>query len=296
MLLELLSDFQISIPELGVIEARTHPIVVLTSNNSRELTEALKRRCLYLWLDYPDAEREHEIVQAARARPAGVGRAPARRGRPHGAQPRPEEAAVDRRVDRLGARAAPARRRGHRPVGARAHDVDHRQAPHRPRHGRRARRGEADRWAHRTPVRASGFAPRLLEFADELRREGMHVGTSELLDAFAALEHVAVDDRGGLPLRARRDAREVAGGPARLRHPLRPLLLPRGRARGGRARADRAGLRATTRATRATRTCSTWTACATRSATRSARAPTATCATWHGSRSRRSGARARAAA
>ncbi|TMK74099.1 MAG: MoxR family ATPase [Actinobacteria bacterium] len=63
MLLEVLSEFQISIPELGVIEARTHPIVVLTSNNSRELTEALKRRCLYLWLDYPDVEREMEIVR-----------------------------------------------------------------------------------------------------------------------------------------------------------------------------------------------------------------------------------------
>ena len=63
MLLEVLSDFQISIPELGRIEARTHPIVVLTSNNSRELTEALKRRCLYLWLDYPEAEREIEIVR-----------------------------------------------------------------------------------------------------------------------------------------------------------------------------------------------------------------------------------------
>jgi MoxR-like ATPase len=63
MLLEVLSDFQISIPELGVIEARTHPIVVLTSNNSRELTEALKRRCLYLWLDYPAVEREIEIVR-----------------------------------------------------------------------------------------------------------------------------------------------------------------------------------------------------------------------------------------
>jgi MoxR-like ATPase len=62
MLLEVLSDFQISIPELGVIQARTHPIVVLTSNNSRELTEALKRRCLYLWLDYPEIEREMEIV------------------------------------------------------------------------------------------------------------------------------------------------------------------------------------------------------------------------------------------
>jgi MoxR-like ATPase len=63
MLLEVLSDFQISIPELGVVEATTQPLVLLTSNNTRELTEALKRRCLYLWLDYPDAERELEIVQ-----------------------------------------------------------------------------------------------------------------------------------------------------------------------------------------------------------------------------------------
>jgi len=63
MLLELLSDFQITIPEMGRIEATTHPIVVLTSNNSRELTEALKRRCLYLWLDYPSSEREIEIIR-----------------------------------------------------------------------------------------------------------------------------------------------------------------------------------------------------------------------------------------
>jgi MoxR-like ATPase len=63
MLLELLSDFQISIPELGVIEARTQPVVLLTSNNTRELTEALKRRCLYLWLDYPSLEHELEIVK-----------------------------------------------------------------------------------------------------------------------------------------------------------------------------------------------------------------------------------------
>ncbi len=63
MLLEVLSDFQISIPELGRVEARTQPVVLLTSNNSRELTEALKRRCLYLWLDYPDAEHELAIVR-----------------------------------------------------------------------------------------------------------------------------------------------------------------------------------------------------------------------------------------
>jgi MoxR-like ATPase len=63
MLLEVLSDFQISIPELGRVEARTHPVVLLTSNNSRELTEALKRRCLYLWLDYPELEHELAIVR-----------------------------------------------------------------------------------------------------------------------------------------------------------------------------------------------------------------------------------------
>ena len=70
MLLEVLSDFQISIPELGRVEARTHPVVLLTSNNSRELTEALKRRCLYLWLDYPDLEHELAIVRLHVARAA----------------------------------------------------------------------------------------------------------------------------------------------------------------------------------------------------------------------------------
>ncbi|HEV2771115.1 MAG TPA: MoxR family ATPase [Solirubrobacteraceae bacterium] len=63
MLLELLSDFQITVPELGRVEARTRPVVLLTSNNTRELTEALKRRCLYLWLDYPEPEHELEIVR-----------------------------------------------------------------------------------------------------------------------------------------------------------------------------------------------------------------------------------------
>jgi MoxR-like ATPase len=63
MLLEVLSDFQISIPELGTVRSRSHPIVLLTSNNTRELTEALKRRCLYLWLDYPGLEHELEIVR-----------------------------------------------------------------------------------------------------------------------------------------------------------------------------------------------------------------------------------------
>ena len=62
LLLEILSDYQVSIPELGTIEATQIPLVFLTSNNTRELSEALKRRCLYLHVDYPTMEREKEIV------------------------------------------------------------------------------------------------------------------------------------------------------------------------------------------------------------------------------------------
>ena len=62
LLLEVLSDFQVTIPELGTMTSTRRPLVVLTSNATRELSEALKRRCLYLHLDYPDADREREIV------------------------------------------------------------------------------------------------------------------------------------------------------------------------------------------------------------------------------------------
>jgi MoxR-like ATPase len=62
LLLEVLSEWQITIPEMGTIESRNHPFVVLTSNAVRELSEALKRRCLYLYLDYPDLGREKQIV------------------------------------------------------------------------------------------------------------------------------------------------------------------------------------------------------------------------------------------
>jgi len=63
-LLELLSDFQISIPEIGTIKAKRAPFVVITSNRTREVHDALKRRCLYHWIDYPDLEKEVEIVRA----------------------------------------------------------------------------------------------------------------------------------------------------------------------------------------------------------------------------------------
>jgi len=62
-LLEVLSDFQVSIPELGTIKAATPPVVILTSNRTREIHDAVKRRCLYHWVDYPDAARELEIVR-----------------------------------------------------------------------------------------------------------------------------------------------------------------------------------------------------------------------------------------
>jgi MoxR-like ATPase len=70
LLLEVLSDYQVSIPELGTITSTQTPLVFLTSNNSRELSEALKRRCLYLYIDYPSVEREQEIV---RSRVPGIG-------------------------------------------------------------------------------------------------------------------------------------------------------------------------------------------------------------------------------
>jgi len=62
-LLELLSDFQITIPEMGTVEATHVPYVILTSNRTRELSDALKRRCLYYWLDYPDLEKELRIIE-----------------------------------------------------------------------------------------------------------------------------------------------------------------------------------------------------------------------------------------
>lgn len=62
-LLELLSAFQISIPEIGTVKARYKPFVILTSNRTRELSDALKRRCLYYWIDYPDLEKEMAIVK-----------------------------------------------------------------------------------------------------------------------------------------------------------------------------------------------------------------------------------------
>ncbi len=63
-LLEILSDFQVTIPEIGTLKARHKPVVILTSNRTREVHDALKRRCLYYWIDYPTFEKEYDIVRA----------------------------------------------------------------------------------------------------------------------------------------------------------------------------------------------------------------------------------------
>lgn len=74
-LLEVLSEFQITIPEIGTISAKEPPIVIITSNRTREVHDALKRRCFYYWIDYPDAERELEILQVkAPSAPADLSR------------------------------------------------------------------------------------------------------------------------------------------------------------------------------------------------------------------------------
>src|SRR4029077_18856395 len=86
VLLEVLSDFQISIPEIGTIKADSAPLVVLTSTRTRELHDALKRRCLYHWIGYPPAEREVEIVLI---REPGVSGGLGRRAVPAGSRPCP---------------------------------------------------------------------------------------------------------------------------------------------------------------------------------------------------------------
>ena len=124
-LLELLSDFQITIPEIGTITAATHPLVVLTSNRTRELHDALKRRCLYHWVGYPTPERELEIVLV---RDPGISEALARK----------VVAAVNR-LRRARPREAPGR--GRDPRLGRDARCPRRERPRRAYRGRHARRG-----------------------------------------------------------------------------------------------------------------------------------------------------------
>ena len=119
-LLEVLSTYQVTIPELGTVRAAEPPIVVLTSNRTRELHDALKRRCLYHWIDHPGLEREIEIVRSRAPRCRRAGRAGGRRG-PAAARPRRPAQAARRRGDTgLGAGAPPPRHHRARPGSAAA--------------------------------------------------------------------------------------------------------------------------------------------------------------------------------
>ena len=111
-LLEILSDFQVTVPEIGTIRASRPPRVVLTSNRTREVHDALKRRCLYHWIDYPTASKEFEIVSTRVPDAPAPPRARGRHVRPPAADRRPHEGPRRRRDARLGVRAAVAGRRG----------------------------------------------------------------------------------------------------------------------------------------------------------------------------------------
>ena len=304
MLLEVLSDFQISIPELGVIEARTRPLVLLTSNNSRELTEALKRRCLYLWLDYPSVDRELEIVRLhAPELDEGLAR---------------RLVEIVHMVRQLDLKKPPSIAesidwaRTLLLIGA--DDIDRETfeqsmsiiVKHRSDIDLVAERvavklGDATRRPRpREPLgmsRPSGRPPpagspgrrqpaRLLRGPALRGRRGRHLGDPRRL---LGSGRGVLDRPARLPRGARLDDRQVPGGPPGVRPALRPPLLPRGRGRGAGARDPGAALRGLA-------TASTSTSCARRSARRSRRATTARCATWPGWRSPPSAAAASARA
>ena len=109
-LLEILSDFQVTVPEIGTIKAERPPRVILTSNRTREVHDALKRRCLYHWIDYPTAQKEYEIVLARVPGGAGAAGPRGRRVRPSPARGGPDQGPRHRRDPRLGRRADVARR------------------------------------------------------------------------------------------------------------------------------------------------------------------------------------------
>ena len=144
-LLEVLSDFQVTIPELGVVKAPAPPIVIVTSNRTREIHDALKRRCLYHWVDYPDAARERAILKAKAPRAPERLTRRTRRLRAAAAQARPVQVARRRRDARLGERADRTRRRQPRPRAGHRHARRAAQIPGRHQQDPRREGGGADR-------------------------------------------------------------------------------------------------------------------------------------------------------
>ncbi len=203
-LLEVLADFQVTIPELGTVKAEHPPIVLVTSNRTREVHDALKRRCLYHWVGYPDAERElenssrqgagrrQEIVRAGGRLRAGA------------AQGRSVQGAGRRRDAGLGRRFHRTRRGGAGPCDRVRHA---RRAAQISRRHRPARRQQGQGAARRGEVGVAGggvifmaetqgrLAENILYFARALRAAGLPVGPGAVLDCLAALQVARVGDR-----------------------------------------------------------------------------------------------------
>ena len=191
LLLEILSDYQVSIPELGTVEATQIPLVFLTSNNTRELSEALKRRCLYLHVDYPDLEREKEIV-LTKVPDVSDNLAD-------------QIARIVRSIRQLELKKAPSvsetldwartlvllgiehdRRRAGQ--GDPPHPA---QVPDRHRQGGQ---GAGGRRRPDSPVRRP-MLDLLAGFIQELRAAGLPVSLTENLDAMEAVKHIPIEDR-----------------------------------------------------------------------------------------------------
>src|SRR5207245_3402967 len=184
-LLEVLSDFQVSVPELGTVMAKHIPLVVRTSNNARGLPDGLKRRCLHLFIDFPSPAEELEII---RLKVPEIPEKLARGGGGRAEDPRDgsAQAPVGLRVARLGAFARDPERAGALAGARRVHADDAREA----REGSRAREGRPRQGPRRLIV-----DERILEFIGDLRRAEIRVSPSEALDALAASAEVGLADR-----------------------------------------------------------------------------------------------------
>ena len=240
LLLEVLSDFQVTIPELGTVAAIRRPFVVLTSNASRELSEAVKRRCLYLHLDYPDAEREREIVtsqvpdlddRVAEQLVATVGRL-----RELELKKAPS---IAESVDWARTLIALEIRDLDEKAIADTLGVDP-QARLRPRP-----RGQGA--AARDDHDAAGWSTATSPSSRRCGRPGLPVSLAEDLDAIAALRRCDWGERPTVRDGVRRHAGQAAVAAADVRRAVRPLLPAAGRRRcrgGRRGRGSRRGRRA----------------------------------------------------
>ncbi len=187
LLLEILSEYQVSIPELGTVRATQLPMVFLTSNNTRELSEALKRRCLYLHVDYPDLERERDIV---RAKVPGISEELA-----------DQVARIVRSLRTIELRKAPSVSEtldwartlvllGVETIDAAgAKDTLHILLKY---------QADIDRAAKELLSGRADVLDLLSGFVTELRRSGLPVSLTEHLDAAEAVKHIPLEDREGL--------------------------------------------------------------------------------------------------